>query len=946
MSWMSWWILNYQPKTNQLIYFLFFRSMKTQQSIIDSTDAANIYYGSADLGRAETAEKWVIYKKVTAGSIVTIMYPIGEDGMPSDKEEFAWSERDHYNYALVPDTAAPTLSTVTIASNNSTTTLAKVGDTVTLTIIASEIIETPVVTIGAGAATVTLGIDELHWTAARTMTSADVNGTVTFSIAFEDKGGKAGTTVTALTGGSAVTFDKTVPTLSTVSIASNNATPTLAKEWDTVTVTIISTEALKTKPTFTIATHAIDAGSVTQGGDATQWTATYVMVAGDTTGAVPFTINGFDLAGNALVTVSAVTDASSVTYDKTAPLFVSTSIVSNNADTAKAKSGDIVTFIFTTSEALASNPTVAFGGQAMTYSTDAALSYTYTRTLNGTETEGTAHVLVSGVDLAWNITTPTDIATFATDFTAPTFTVVTTISDNSDTTKSKVGDTVTTTFTRSQALLANPTVTFGTKAMTFVSLVWTTYEYERLLDGTETEGSAHILVTGTDTYGNTTTNSDIGTFATDFTAPTASTVTMASDNANTAYAKVGDTVTLTIVTNEDTMNVVATIDGNSATTVAGVDAQHWTATYVTQTGDTAGALAFTLDFKDLSGNSATQIVAVTGGSAVVFDEIVPELSSVAVNSNTQLTVTLTELALASTITKANDGWFVVAETGAPWTTYAVSAIAPGATDDLVVLTVASMAASSAAGVTVTYANAGNGTVSDKAGNLLATDATGVIAAAFDKTAPTASTVTMTSNNSDNKKAKVWDEITLTIITNEDTKDIVATLDGNAMTTVAGIDAQHWTATYTMTSGWTEGNLAFTLDFKDLANNSATQVTAVTAGGVVVFDKTAPTMVSAAKDLVTQFTVTLSSTTIEASITKANSGGFTIFETGNPSVTYDVTGTAKNSTTDKVALTCEDTTASAAAGVTIVYQTGIQGTVTDLTGNAMVTDLTGVVVASW
>lgn len=33
-------------------------------------------------------------------------------------------------------------------------------------------------------------------------------------------------------------------------------------------------------------------------------------------------------------------------------------VVSNNADTTRAKSGDIVTLTFTTSETLASNPTV------------------------------------------------------------------------------------------------------------------------------------------------------------------------------------------------------------------------------------------------------------------------------------------------------------------------------------------------------------------------------------------------------------------------------------------------------------------------------------------------------------------------------------------------------------------------------------------------------------
>ena len=55
----------------------------------------------------------------------------------------------------------------------------------------------------------------------------------------------------------------------------------------------------------------------------------------------------------------------------------------------------------------------------------------------------------------------------------------------------------------------------------------------------------------------------------------------------------------------------------------------------------------------------------------------PTVSSAARDSDTQITVTLSDLADAATITKANDGGFTVTETGgAP--TYAVSAINPGA----------------------------------------------------------------------------------------------------------------------------------------------------------------------------------------------------------------------------------------------------------------------------
>jgi hypothetical protein len=117
--------------------------------------------------------------------------------------------------------------------------------------------------------------------------------------------------------GQIYTIDKTVPTLSPVTIASNNANPALAKGGDTVTLTFTASESVKATPTVTIAGHPVT--PTPAGPSRGPYTATYTMVSGDTTGVVPFTINFIDLVGNAGTQVTATTDASSVTFDKTAP---------------------------------------------------------------------------------------------------------------------------------------------------------------------------------------------------------------------------------------------------------------------------------------------------------------------------------------------------------------------------------------------------------------------------------------------------------------------------------------------------------------------------------------------------------------------------------------------------------------------------------------------------
>ena len=143
--------------------------------------------------------------------------------------------------SVTTDTTAPTLSNVSITSDNSTSTLAKANDDVTLTFTASESISTPTVTFRSGGDAITDGSVVYRntsgntWTAVYTANASDTDGAVTYSIAFSDTTGNAGTAVTS--GSGSVTTDTTAPTLSNVSITSDNSTSTLAKANDDITLT-------------------------------------------------------------------------------------------------------------------------------------------------------------------------------------------------------------------------------------------------------------------------------------------------------------------------------------------------------------------------------------------------------------------------------------------------------------------------------------------------------------------------------------------------------------------------------------------------------------------------------------------------------------------------------------------------------------------------------------
>lgn len=129
----------------------------------------------------------------------------------------------------------------------------------------------------------------------------------------------------------------------------------------------------------------------------------------------------------------------------------------------------------------------------------------------------------------------------------------------------------------------------------------------------------------------------------------------------------------------------------AATNMTKVDEDTYTYSHTVGAGNGAATVAMSVGV-DLAGNVVT--AAPISGATFTVDNTVPTMSSAARNTDTQITVTMSEAMAAASVTNANDGGFVVAETGTPATTYAVSAVAAGASPTLVVLTVATIAASS------------------------------------------------------------------------------------------------------------------------------------------------------------------------------------------------------------------------------------------------------------
>lgn len=110
----------------------------------------------------------------------------------------------------------------------------------------------------------------------------------------------------------------------------------------------------------------------------------------------------------------------------------------------------------------------------------------------------------------------------------------------------------------------------------------------------------------------------------DTTGPMLGPVTIASNNASPAWAKLGNTVTLSFTANEPIQTPSVTLLGVAAT-VANPSGNNWSASATVGAGTAEGTSAFSIFAIDLAGNPAAA-TATTNGSSVKVDKTAPALS--------------------------------------------------------------------------------------------------------------------------------------------------------------------------------------------------------------------------------------------------------------------------------------------------------------------------------
>ena len=523
---------------------------------------------------------------------------------------------------------SPSLTNVTISTDGEGN--ASDGDNIILFFISSEKIDTPTVTFKSGDYNMDGTVDiieqlENDWHVEIPVANHHRDGDVSFTIDFTDLAGNSGTQVTNTTDNSSVIVDNTHPTLWPVTISISDD--------DKITLSFKSSEKID------IPIVTFKSGDYNMGGtidltstDSINWTAAIAVANHHRDGAVSFTIDFTDLAGNSGTTVTTVTDNSSVTVDNTPPIKP----------------------VITQLETPTNNHTPTISGTGVTGDTiklyDSGLLVGSTVVDNDTWSITT--ILLGGngrfmtataTDPAGNVSEVSDSMSFFIDSTEPSLTNVTISTDGEG--NASDGDNIILFFISSEKI-DTPTVTFKSGdynmdgTVDIIEQLENDWHVEIPVANHHRDGDVSFTIDFTDLAGNSgtqvTNTTDNSSVIVDNTHPTLETVTILTDGEGNASD--GDKIRLLFTSSKPIQEPDVTFksgDYNMGGTIdlTSTDSINWTAAIVVANHHRDGAVSFTIDFTDLAGNSGTQVTNTTDNSSVIVDNIHPTLWPVNISTN-------------------------------------------------------------------------------------------------------------------------------------------------------------------------------------------------------------------------------------------------------------------------------------------------------------------------
>ena len=695
---------------------------------------------------------------------------------------------------------------------------------------------------------------------------------------------------------------------------------------------ITSNETLSSAPTISINAEGTNndvtnAGSVLISGNAYKYTRTIATDASAVGSVIEdISISGQDAQGNNATNVNPTNETTKAIYtDTKAPTIASDVFVDPNSTTYWNQGNKTVNWTTTkiTDEGGLSANSLTFNyydgstwnGLASDEANDGSLIWNVPN-LNITN----AKLRVAATDEAGNSSPFTESDQFVIDNTPPSVNTITFTQNNNpgngnEINASTTSMTITITYDEDMLQSVAPNVTFANPDLTTSILTlnnglsgWTsatTYKaVYNVTDGNIDDNSVDLNITGAQDLATNVQNAsnNVGLIQVDQVEPNFTPVTIASNNTYMDLAKSGNTVTVSLTSNETLQGITVNsmqsggVAVNNSVSTSNPSGNNWTAYYTVNSADNDGLVSFNITSTDLAGNT-TVVNNTTDASSVTVDNTPPAGFTVGTvtsvggtvvsgywnSTNTSLNITVPIANDASLlngtvqIIASDDNWSSQHNLGSSET---IPTINTNQTVNISAATFEGLTGFGEGDVwkfkAIITDKAGNQTTGNESANTITVD----------QTVPTITPVTIASNNGTNTAyAKGGDVVTISITSDETLSGISVTnftSGGNSVVNTPSTSGAgtNWSVTYNVSGSDPDGLIAFSVDNIDVAGNKTT-VTATTNSSSVRIDNTLPVVSISSPSAGTR----VNNNTITFSITETNTNQTTGSADGSTFVTF-------------------------------------------------------------
>ena len=526
---------------------------------------------------------------------------------------------------VIIDTANPTLSNLTIYSNNFNTSLATLGDTLNITITANEDLSSA--NIALLDATYTMSITDMVANASVIVNAAHADGKVEFNITAFDLAGNSLTVNQAQLDSPNITIDKNVPSVTNLTLYSNNSNSSLARAGDLINITLEASEQIYNATLEILGTEI----NMTESNNIAY--ANISVLQNSPNGPVTFNITAYDGTGNKFnITQDAA--SANVIIDTANPTLSNLTIYSNNFNTSLATLGDTLNITITANEDL-SSANIALLDATYTMSiTDMVANASVI--VNAAHADGKVEFNITAFDLAGNSLTVNqaqlDSPNITIDKNVPSVTNLTLYSNNSNSSLARAGDLINITLEASEQIYNATLEILGTEInMTESNNI--AYANISVLQNSP-NGPVTFNITAYDRAGNefnVTQDAASANVIIDTVDPALSNLTIYSNNFNTSLATLGDTLNITITANEDLSSAnITLLDATYTMSITDMVAN---ASVIVNAAHADGKVEFNITAFDLAGNSLTVNQAQLDSPNITIDKNVPSVTNLTLYSN-------------------------------------------------------------------------------------------------------------------------------------------------------------------------------------------------------------------------------------------------------------------------------------------------------------------------